>query len=112
MAAFPGKSPINITHLANALGQIDLGLARRYCGNVRNITVSLEDEIYRRARVAAAERGTSVSALVRGYLEELGSAESEAERLRRTERALRQQVVGFRAADRLARDDLHSRRDA
>lgn len=77
---------------------------------MKNITVSLEDDIYRRARVAAAERGTSVSALVRGYLEGLGSGESEADRLRRAERALRQQVGAFRAADRLSRDDLHARR--
>lgn len=77
---------------------------------MKNITVSLDDEIYRRARVAAAEKGTSVSALVRGYLETLGSGESEAEKLRRRERELRQRITGFRAADRLPRDEIHARR--
>ncbi|MDQ2640395.1 MAG: hypothetical protein M3Y79_07435 [Pseudomonadota bacterium] len=79
--------------------------------NVKNITVSLDDEIYRRARVAAAQLGTSVSALVRSYLEDLGSGESEAERLRREERALRLRITGFRAGDRLPRDEIHARGD-
>lgn len=39
-----------------------------YCGTVKNITVSLEDALYREARVVAAKRQTNVSALVRGYL--------------------------------------------
>jgi len=38
---------------------------------VKNITVSVPDEIYRRARVWAAERGTSVSAVVTRMLETL-----------------------------------------
>lgn len=38
---------------------------------MKNITVSLEDALYREARVAAAKRQTSVSALVRGYLSAL-----------------------------------------
>ena len=35
---------------------------------MRNITVSVDDETYRQARVVAAQRGTSVSALVREFL--------------------------------------------
>ena len=35
---------------------------------MKNITVSVDDETYRRARIKAAERDTSVSALVRGFL--------------------------------------------
>jgi uncharacterized protein YdaU (DUF1376 family) len=76
---------------------------------MRNITVSLDDETYRRARVIAAERDTSVSALVKRFLLELGSGESEAERLKREERLLRERITAFRAADRLSRDDVHSR---
>lgn len=78
--------------------------------NVKNITVSLDDEVYRRARIAAAERDTSVSALVREFLEGLGSGESEAERMRKAERALRARIGEFRAADRLSRDAVHERR--
>ncbi len=40
---------------------------------MKNITVSLDDETYRKARMEAAELDTSVSALVRRYLTELGA---------------------------------------
>jgi predicted transcriptional regulator len=80
-----------------------------YCGNMKNITVSLDDETYRRARVIAAERDTSVSALVKQFLAELASGETEAERLKRQERALRERITDFDASDRLSRDDVHRR---
>jgi uncharacterized protein YdaU (DUF1376 family) len=76
---------------------------------VRNITVSVDDDTYRRARRKAAEQDTSVSALVRQFLTELASDESEAERLKREERALRSRIRAFSAADRLSRDDVHAR---
>ncbi len=38
---------------------------------MKNITVTVPDEIYLLARVHAAKRGTSVSALVRQFLESL-----------------------------------------
>ena len=38
-----------------------------------NITVTVSDEAYREARVHAAREGTSVSALVAGYLESLAA---------------------------------------
>ena len=77
---------------------------------MKNITVSLDDETYRKARVRAAELDTSVSALVRRFLTELGAGEPETERLKRRERELRTQVpAGFRAADRLSRDEVHER---
>lgn len=81
-----------------------------YCEYVKNITVSLDDETYRRARMIAAERDTSVSALVKEFLSELGSGESELERLKREERALRDRISSFRANDKLDRDALHDRR--
>ena len=81
-----------------------------YCENVKNVTVSLDEQTYRRARVAAAERGTSLSALVRAFLEELGSSETESERLKKSERVLRERIAEFRAGDRLTREQLHERR--
>jgi uncharacterized protein YdaU (DUF1376 family) len=77
---------------------------------VKNITVSLDDDVYRRARMIAAERDTSVSALVKEFLVALGSGESEVERLKREERALRERITSFRATDRVSRDELHDRR--
>ena len=38
---------------------------------MKNITVSVDEETHRRARIRAAELGTSVSALVRDYLRSL-----------------------------------------
>ncbi len=57
----------------------------------------------------AAERDTSVSALVKRFLTELASGESDAERLKREERELRARIVTFRASDRLLREDAHER---
>lgn len=76
---------------------------------MKNITVSVDDETYRRARIKAAERDTSVSALVKQFLVEIGSTETEAERLKREEVALRAAVGNFRAIDRLPRDEIHER---
>jgi hypothetical protein len=82
----------------------------RYCEKMKNITVSLDDDIYRRARMIAAQKDTSVSALVKRFLVELGSEESDTERLKRKERLLRERITEFRASDRLPRDDIHGRR--
>jgi uncharacterized protein YdaU (DUF1376 family) len=76
---------------------------------VKNITVSVDDETYRRARIKAAEQDTSVSALVKRFLTDLAAGESETERLKREERALRARIGTFSAAERLSRDDLHAR---
>lgn len=77
---------------------------------MKNITVSVDDETYRRARIAAAEREISVSALVRDLLRSLDTQESRFERLKRQERALLDSIHGFNAADRLSRDEVHDRK--
>lgn len=76
---------------------------------MKNISVSLDDETYRRARVIAAQRDPSVSALVKRFLSELAADETESERLKTQERSLHEQVTAFRAADRVSRDRLHER---
>jgi hypothetical protein len=43
---------------------------------MKNITLAVDDDVYRMARVVAAERDTSVSALVREYLISLAKARS------------------------------------
>ena len=82
-------------------------LGNSICVAVKNITVSLDDETYRRARIRAAELETSVSALVKRYLVGLAGSETEFERLEKLERTLRDRVVAFRASDRLPRDEIH-----
>ncbi len=78
---------------------------------MKNITVTVDDETYRAARVKAAEMDTSVSALVKRFLTDLTAGESEFERLKREERELRKLVpAGFSAGDRLTRDEVHELR--
>lgn len=77
---------------------------------MKNITVSVDDDTYRLARIKAAERDTSVSALVKGFLAGLAAGESDFERLAREEIELRKRVKDFSAGDRLPRDELYSRR--
>ena len=76
---------------------------------MKNITVSVDDETYRKARMKAAERDTSVSALVKSFRIELSSEESDGRRLEREERELRGLVHAFTAGVRLSRDDAHGR---
>ena len=90
---------------------------------MRNITVSVDDETYGRARVYAAEQGTSVTALVRVFLERLAQwqcpegpgKDAEAKRDLR-ERMLREVLEGIRAtrprfsaSENLPREALYDR---
>jgi plasmid stability protein len=77
---------------------------------VKNVTVSLPDDVYRRARVKAAERDTSVSALVRDFLVELAEDESDFDRRKRLQQEVLASVRGFRASDRLSREEVHDRK--
>jgi hypothetical protein len=76
---------------------------------MKNITVSIDEEVYRRARVKAAERDTSVSALVKEFLVELASEEPSSRKLEREERELRTRIRAFTASNRLSRDEAHRR---
>ena len=92
---------------------------------MKNITVSVDEQTHRLARIRAAELDTSVSALVRDYLKNLvadrsgGTAdngpvvEPEAERrsrmLREVIEDIRATSPEFRAADNLPREELYDR---
>jgi plasmid stability protein len=76
---------------------------------MKNITVSLDDDLYRRARIRAAQEDTSVSAVVRRFLTEFAAEGTEFERLKRQEQELRSKIQDFRASDRLARESVHER---
>ena len=92
---------------------LDPLLCDGYCEYVKNITVSVDDETYYKARLRAAELRTSVSALVKKMLAEIAGMETDFDRLRREEQELRARLrargVAFRASDRLTRDELHDR---
>jgi plasmid stability protein len=75
---------------------------------MRNITVSVDDETYKRARIRAAERSSSVSALVRQFLQDLAADDQFAARAH-DERAVRESIGEFDASERLERDAVHRR---
>lgn len=50
---------------------------------MKNITLSIDDELYERSRVIAAQRKTTVTGLVRDYLRGLSNQEKRRERARR-----------------------------
>lgn len=80
---------------------------------MKNITVSVDDALHRRARVRAADLNTSISALVKGFLEELAGDGSEAERRCLQNDLLARldahQGTGVVVAQRLDRQVLHQR---
>ena len=76
---------------------------------MKNLTVSLPDQIYRNARIKAAEQDTSVSALVKEFLIGLAEGESDFERRKRLQAEVLATITGFQAGDRLSRDEVHDR---
>jgi hypothetical protein len=58
------------------------------CERVKNITLSVDDDLYERSRVLAAQRKTTVTALVRDYLRHLAGHEERREQSRREIRAM------------------------
>ena len=74
-----------------------------------NITVSLPDDVYRRARIRAAEQNTSVSKMVRQFLTDVGTAETDFERRRRLQDQVLAAIPVFSARERLTREQVHDR---
>ena len=90
---------------------------------MKNITVSVDEETHRLARIRAAELDTSVSALVRRFLRSLVGERVEGERTgtqaERRRRLLNEVLadfdargVGLRMADNLPREALYDRNEA
>ena len=88
---------------------IDTGCASCETVYMKNITVTIDDDVHRRARIRAAERDTSISAVVREFLIRWSGEETEFERLKRLQNETLNDIDTFRAGDRLPRDDIHSR---
>jgi hypothetical protein len=76
---------------------------------VKNLTVTVPDEVYRRARIRAAEQGASVSSLVTEFLRTLAAEDDRFSRLEQLQFDVVRSVGLFSAADRVARDDVHDR---
>lgn len=86
---------------------------------MKTITLSLDDEIFRRVSAKAAQLDTSVDALVRAALEDMtvhappvqaGLDEQTFARLKRQEDEVRSRIDAFSATDRLPRSELYARK--
>jgi hypothetical protein len=77
---------------------------------MRNITVSVDDEVYRLARIRAAELDSSVSAVVRRLLVDFAGGESDFQRRKKLQDQTLASIRSFRAGDRMTRDQVHDRR--
>lgn len=76
----------------------------------RNITLSLPEDLVRRAKVVAAERDTSVSALVAELVENLAGGSSDYARAWDDEVAVMKHGTGLSVGDLTwTRDELHQR---
>lgn len=92
---------------------------------MKKVTVSLPENVYRRARLKAAERRISVSALVREFLLSIGGEGSDFARRKRLQDEVLESIRtspavasllarsrrarSARAKRRLTRDELHER---
>lgn len=77
---------------------------------MKNVTVSVPEEVYRAARIRAAEEDSSVSALVAGYLRSLAERkDDEFARLEARQKRIQSEIKDFSARDNLDRDALHDR---
>ena len=72
-----------------------------------NLTIAIDDEILRRARIRAIETGTSVNALLREYLESFAGDDRMQTRRSIVDHA-REHTVAIGARG-WSRDDLHDR---
>jgi hypothetical protein len=74
----------------------------------RNITLSMPEELVRQAKVAAAQRDMSVSALVARLLEQLVGEARDDEQVWAEERRLMDEGIGMQVGDvTWTRDELH-----
>ena len=76
---------------------------------MKNITVAIDDETYRLARIRAAERSTSVSDMVREFLTSLTGTEPPREKLGDIIESIRAEGGGIDPSDNLTREELHDR---
>lgn len=84
-----------------------------YCDFMKNITIALDDETYRRARIIAAQRDASVSALVKRFLLSLASESAAPRDLKEEQEAMLDSIwarhAEFSSSENLTRDELHDR---
>jgi hypothetical protein len=76
---------------------------------MKNITLSVDDNVLATVRRLAAERNSTVNAMVREYLTNLAAHEGRADRARTRLRQLSRQSQGRLGKKTWSREDLHDR---
>ncbi len=76
---------------------------------MKNVTIALDESLIREIRRIAAERSTTLNAMIRGFLEELAERESEAVKARRRIVELCRQTHAEVGPRTWSRDELHER---
>jgi Arc/MetJ family transcription regulator len=76
---------------------------------MKNITLSVDEDVLATVRRHAAERNSTVNALVREYLTNLASHQDRAKRARARLRKLSAQSQGRLGKRTWSREDLHDR---
>jgi hypothetical protein len=74
-----------------------------------NLTITVDEEVLKRARLRATEQGTSVNAVVRHYLEQYAGTRSAQEQALGNIMRLSDQARLKRGRRRWTRDELHER---
>ena len=74
-----------------------------------NLTIAVDDALLRRARIRALEQGSSVNALLRGYLEAFANPGNTRERAIRSFQALADRAQSGSGGRSWTRDQLHER---
>lgn len=76
-----------------------------------NLTITVDDEVLRRARIRALTQGTSVNAVLREFLESYAGSEIEAGARTRLAELARESTASSGAAGRAwNRDDIYAER--
>ena len=74
-----------------------------------NLTITVDEEALKRARIRAIEQGTSVNAVLREFLESYAGIRGEQEATVRALVALSRSAGTGRGGNRWTREDLHER---
>ena len=74
-----------------------------------NLTIAIDDETLKQARVRAIEQGTSVNAILRDYLRDYAGLTAKREKALKSLIRLSQRAKARRGGRRWTRDELHDR---
>ena len=81
-----------------------------YHAFVKNVTIAIDEATLREARRIAADRSTSLNAMIRECLDQLVARESRVAQARERILNLCRESTAERGSERWTRDELHERR--